>query len=494
MFSGRFREVFTDRAIDLDLATVRYRPYVDLEDVFQADPNYRDLEPGQLTFLERLMEQSDGIVMVRHVPPMESINLEPIFAELRPLDPVWTGSRRHNFVDVNGMFWDHHTRPYEQLTRGWQKHVARAETADDHRLVNNPNDHSHEELAKYLFPPGAHHDVPWTNHNHATMPSDKLADHLDRYDHADGNDTVHLKRTKDPKVNRAKRIDVHPRAVEQFAEAEVVYFALEGCLKADAILSEILRTGERASVFSVPSVTLWDCREFPRFIDQYVKGRICIIIPDADWQDESKGGAIISQALYCRSAIEEWVGRGRTHIAAPPMWLGDVRTKGIDDFLHAGGKLHDLKIVGPRVPEDMIFYGFKSLSTSPSGKRRDRAMLRFLSLHADVNGEYSAPLLTIARRVTRKRMDRDAVRQALMNLVETGVITTDKPLTTASRQWIPWPEHNPYGAEWGSRGWSINRDQDDFWRNIPTFTVHPRYRAEPAADRTVAEVVRDGTR
>lgn len=489
MFTGRFKDVFTDREIDLDLAAERYRSYVDLEDVFQADPNYRDLTPGQIGFLERMMEQSDGITIVRYAPPLNRRTLQPIFAELRPLDAVLTGSRRHNFVDSNGKFWDQHSRPYEQLTRGWQKHVDRAEAIDDHQGVNNPEDHSHDNLARYLFPPGLYHDVPWENHDHDKMSVDRLATHLENHDHPDGGDTVHLKSVKDPNVNRAKRIDVHPSAVERFADARVVYFALEGCLKADAILTEILRTDECASVFSVPSVTLWDCKEFSQFLQQYVKGRTCFIIPDADWQDERKGGAIISQALYCRAAIEDVIGRGGTFIAAPPMYLDGVKTKGIDDYLHAGGKLHDLKIVNPQAPEDMIFYGFKSPSTTSVGKRRDRAMLRFLSIHADTNGEYSAPLLTIARRVIRKGKDRDAVREALMNLVTAGAITSDKPLTTTNTQWIPWPEHNPYGAEWGIKGWSVTHDQEDFWRDIPTLTVDSKYRAAPGSEKTVGEIV-----
>lgn len=489
MFEAQFKEVFSEREIDLDLAAERYRPYVDLEDVFQADPNYRNLEAGQLAFLERLIEQSDGIVMVRHAPPLEGISLPPIFAELRPLDAVTTGSHRHNFVDSNGRSWNQHTKPFEQLTRGWQKHVLRAEALDDHIGTNNPCDHRHVKLAKYLFPPGKQREVPWENHHHKTMHADKLKVHLENHEHPDGDETIHLRREKDPTENRAKRIDVHPWAVKRFAEAKIVYFALEGCLKADAILTEIVRAGEFASVFSVPSVTLWDCKEFSPFVQQYVKGKTCIIIPDADWQDERKGGAIISQALYCRSALEELMGRNTVHIAAPPMTLGGVNTKGIDDYLHAGGKLHDLEIIDRRLPETAIAYGFTSPARNAGGKRRDRAMLRFLSLHADVNGEYSAPLLTIARRVTRRGIDRGAAREALMSLVDAGAINADKPLTTTTRQWIPWPAHNPYGVEWGIKGWYNSRDQEDFWRDIPTFALKPLYRATTGSHRTVRDIV-----
>lgn len=92
MFEEKFKKVFVDREIDLDLAAVRHRPYVDLADVFEADPNYQGLESGQLRFLDRMMAQSDGIVMLRHAPPLKGIALPPIFAELRPLAAVFTGS------------------------------------------------------------------------------------------------------------------------------------------------------------------------------------------------------------------------------------------------------------------------------------------------------------------------------------------------------------------------------------------------------------------
>ena len=200
---GRFRDVLTDRAIHVDLAAGRYRPYVDLPDVFEADPNYQGLEPGQLRFLDRMIDQSDGIVMIRHAPPLTGIKLPPMFAELRPLDPVLTGTRRHNFVDKNGKLWDHHIGP-ELRTEGWRKHVARADQDDDHYGTNNPGDHIHLTLAKYLFPPGKNRQVAWRNHDHATMNPEKLKAHCGDYPHPDGPETIHFKSAKDPRVNRTR--------------------------------------------------------------------------------------------------------------------------------------------------------------------------------------------------------------------------------------------------------------------------------------------------
>jgi hypothetical protein len=482
--TGRFKEVFVERAIDLDLAAVRHRPYVDLEDVFQADPNYRDLESGQLRFLERMMEQSDGIVMVRHAPPLKGIALPPIFAELRPLDPVLTGRRRHNFVDKNGKLWDHHIGP-ELRTEGWRKHVTRGEQEDDHHGQNNADDHYHMNLAKYLFPPGVNREVPWENHDHMVMPAEKLAAHLVKYDHPDGADTTHVKSVKDARVNRAKRIDVHPWGVERFGDAEVVYFALEGCLKADAILTAIIHTRERASVFSAPSVTLWDAKEFSRFVKQYLRGKLVIIVPDADWRDERKGGGILAQALYCREALREMGGLTGALIAAPPMCLGEKKTKGIDDFLAAGGKLGDLKVIDRQTPVQ-IFSEWQSPASTVDGRSRDGWVLKFLSLHAaEGTRQYSAPLLTIAKRVVRRGMHSATIKEALLNLVEGGAVTSDKPLVTTSKQWIAWPSHNPYG----SGGWTIEHENEDFWCEIPTFTIDPRYEATTDETQTVEEMV-----
>lgn len=492
-FTGRFKKLFEDRAIDLDVAAVRHHPYVDLDDIIEADPNYATLERGQLRHLDRLAGQSDGVVMVRHAPPLAGRAERPIFAELRPLDAVRTGTRRHNFTDKGGKLWDHHITGRADdgaFSKGWAKHIDRHEKLDDHYGVNDPSDHAHVTEAKYLFPPGKpattpcsldhedpghlidengrgyHEGRPWTNHNHTAMPTEKLLHHLGRRDHPDGDDTVHTSPGKDPRANRAKRIDVHPWALERMAEAETVYFALEGCLKADSILTAIIREGRNASVFSVPSVTLWDCgADLHAFAQQYLRGKLVICVPDSDWEDPEKDGAVIAQSLYARDQLEAWLGAGSVHIAAPTPHPVTGKKRGIDDYLADGEKLPELVIIDRRPPAALDGWG--SAARRSEGRARDTRMLRFLSLHADeTTGEYHAPLDTMAR---RSGMNRESVRQALISLQEAGAIAVDAgSLRTADKQWIPWPDHNPYGADWGVTGWAANEKS---WADMPTLTV-----------------------
>jgi hypothetical protein len=127
-----------------------------------------------------------------------------------------------------------------------------------------------------------------------------------------GRDGRH-RRVKDRSRSLAKRIDVHPFAVERFETAERVYFGIEGCIKADAILTAILETGEPATVFSVPSVTLWDARELKRFAMKYLAGKIVIIVPDSDWHENP---GVYTQAMLCRQYLRHRC-RVEAHVEAP---------------------------------------------------------------------------------------------------------------------------------------------------------------------------------
>src|SRR5262249_23170769 len=67
----------------------------------------------------------------------------------------------------------------------------------------------------------------------------------------------------------AKRIDVNPIVWEHggFEDAERVFFGIEGCIKADAILTALLRANQPQAVFSVPSVSLLEAT-YPASVDQ----------------------------------------------------------------------------------------------------------------------------------------------------------------------------------------------------------------------------------
>ena len=126
------------------------------------------------------------------------------------------------------------------------------------------------------------------------------------------------------------RIDLHPRSAALLADADRVFFALEGALKNDAILS----AGE--AVFSVPSVTLWKPEELQRFAKDFLAGKTVFVVPDADWI----GNPMVDwQALLVRTYLREALGDALVHIAAPPVeFFHDTGEKGVDDWLGTYGR------------------------------------------------------------------------------------------------------------------------------------------------------------
>src|SRR5262249_49747295 len=87
----------------------------------------------------------------------------------------------------------------------------------------------------------------------------------------------------------AARLDMHPLAATMLQPAEFIVFCIEGCLKADSILTGIYLEGLRATVVSVPAVWLWKRRGGPIpelgdfFRPAAVQGIPVVIVPDADW-------------------------------------------------------------------------------------------------------------------------------------------------------------------------------------------------------------------
>src|SRR5215207_836024 len=141
--------------------------------------------------------------------------------------------------------------------------------------------HEHLDAAKYVFAPSERRDDPWVHEHHSGRSGayykkhpDALERHIDNW-HTKNPEAVewlleggvgyghhkHTRRVKNRKNNLARRVDIHPMALERLEAAEAVYFGIEGCLKADAILSAIIREGRNESVFSVPSVSLWEAEE-----------------------------------------------------------------------------------------------------------------------------------------------------------------------------------------------------------------------------------------
>lgn len=172
-------------------------------------------------------------------------------------------------------------------------------------------------------------------------------------------DKVAVKYVFPPGSNSASRIEANPdpQNIKNLTKGKGrVYFAMEGNIKADAVLTAIKKEDPTAAVISVPSVTLWPKGGETDWVAQkYLKGREVILLPDADGVHNR---AVMNQAIRLKGRLQS-NGVENVLVAAPPLLPGkkgaaaieglkhptgvkDAR-KGVDDHLGLGkGKLGDL--------------------------------------------------------------------------------------------------------------------------------------------------------
>ena len=322
---------FQGRGVDLAVRDARPYDFWTPEDTqplkdawtpfFPKDTNGKT-QRGYPSWLNRVARQSEGYLITRYVP--ERLRGVPaISPEIRPLKPVMSEN------------------PQDALSR---EKLIRAGKYGGKLTVADL-----KKRRAYALSLSFEH--PWRKY-----PAAELA----KYVHTPGPE--------------ATRIDVHPRAEELFADADRVFFGIEGCIKADSILS----AGE--AVFSVPSVTCWKAPELRQFARKYLIGKTVFIVPDADWNEN---WMVINQALRCRSYLRA-LGVEHVYIAAPPIEEGAERDEkdklvhnGVDDFRGAGGKVDDLVVIGREMPPEFDEWVAK---VRPS--ERDAKVMQALSLCA----------------------------------------------------------------------------------------------------------------
>jgi hypothetical protein len=374
------------------------RPYVRYaaDDPSPVQTSYKELpQPWQRGTMTRFAKRADGVVITRHAPP--HLGVDRILPELRPDHPIKTKPlHRHchpivptkdiPVIPTGPSAGRELSKQQIHTAKAMQRHIARDKYEDDHKGVNDEGVHCHQALAKYLFPPAPTKVVPWSS-----------------------------RRQKDKSVNYAKRIDVHPLALPLLETAKRVFFVIEGCIKADAVLS----AGE--AVFSVPSVTLWNAPELRQFVAAYLHGKTIIIVPDSDWHEN---GAVLTQAMLARSFLRRM--GVRAIVAAPPPDL-DGKKQGVDDFLAAGGCLDDLLVINREVNPGLRTFLDAHIDQRKDGQGRNQEVLAQLTIHADTEGQISKSIRSLARigNLPHKR-----VARALEALTECGAISVDKPLST----------------------------------------------------------------
>ena len=569
------------------------RPYVrwttdDLEPVREA---YGGLTRGQQRTLVRWARQSDGLVIYRH--SFERVlagELRYVYPEIRPDEPVHTQTIWHyHGPPTSTRPPNPHTgnplRPEDVRTpESMTRHIARDRDPDDHRGVNSDEVHSHRGLAKYLFPPSATVPVPWL-HSHRdeywvrvlvhVLPAwdaegewhepevtddergqleatfaDWFEQHA-RKRHADTDPAQLLKDVRElddvalhehsVRIKRggeqlAKRIDVNPLVWNHggFEAAERVFFGIEGCIKADPILSALLRAGQPPAVFSVPSVSLWEATyptvvderddeiwvpadesedeagdeehmpeftsyegdELAAFASRYLVSKLVCIVPDADAHTKPE---VMAQALLCRTTLRR-LG-ARAELVLPPADRLDAGIKGIDDYLGQGGGSLDGLVWYQREPpsedelEEWLRRHRKEARWRADGSRRAVETLQALATHAAENGDYPASVRALSRAIGRRKRpgearsapratelrasDADAARKrferGIKDLLEIGAITSNKPLDVRIERWLR-----------TNRGW--HREGGFHWEEDGVvITIHEDLRA-PAERRSIHEL------
>jgi hypothetical protein len=249
---------------------------------------------------------------------------------------------------------------------------------------------------------------------------------------------------------------MHPLALERFEEARRVFFIIEGCLKADAVLSA------GGAVFSCPSVTLWNApeRELKKFADHYLRGKQVVIVADADWYSNPR---VVEQAMFCRSTLQQYIVED-VHVAAPPVELfrrtkgTENEIKGVDDFLGAGYGLDDLEVIERR-PRHGLAEWVAKRSRRRDQAVRDSKVLQAMALHADKNGQIRASYRKIARVMNVHHSD---VQRALKDLAKWGAIDMDGDPSVRVMGWLA---RNYYSEALD-------------WDNQPIITIAPELRAE----------------
>ena len=274
-----------------------------------------------------------------------------------------------------------------------------------------------------------------------------------------------------PRGAIGKRLDMHPMARPLFeravAEGGPVYYALEGCLKADAILSA------GYAVFSVPAVGMWKPAELEAFAAQ-LRGVKVYVVADADAlphpercvkEDcKRKPGEsnldVLTFGLETAWQLRQW-GADAEFVAPPPIRLDgseypDCKT-GVDDFLFAGHDLNDLIPIAREDPDREVVEGQVLRALRAVNPRRQMRLIKFVTdvliwhiLHADEVGRVLGSLDRCTRMMFPEHFGqktwegkRKLVSRARAHLRDAGLLEQVEPLQRRqdwnTREWYVLP-------------------------------------------------------
>jgi hypothetical protein len=271
----------------------------------------------------------------------------------------------------------------------WARHVANAAYDLDHAQQDPSGKHTHAEYAKYVYVSGG-------------------------------------KSVNERAERPAKVIDVHPLALPLIqAGGRRCFFALEGLLKNDSILSQ----GE--PVFNCGSVTLWDDPALQDFATEWL-GRFetVVVVPDSDWIGNEQ---VADQARRVQERLGEW-GIRAIIAAPPPTCSGPTgndacvhacptdqtapdHKNGVDDWLGQRRTLDEL--VTWEYPDGAIELP-TGIGRQYRSRQRNVIVLQYLiEAQTPRTGRVRRPLREIGGSLS---MGKDVVWRALQDLQHAGVI------------------------------------------------------------------------
>jgi hypothetical protein len=534
--------LYRDHAIDPVIGDSRPYERYDLDNLSPVENEYADLhESGQRLQMTRagmewerrdaegrLIRGHGGHLIKRHVPPGLPAELPRIPAEMRPDGDVLVSQRRWSYRPLelpanpkdiprypNGRAKGKRVPksrwfPRSEAAEEWmtekerERALERWDSWSDrvHIWEGHGDLYKFQRRSHYLFPPTPKVWILDSEHDHADEEFASnprgLKKHI-RDDHRCHNSRAHRegrphrcapkdvegrhahwRRVPDRTKNYAKRIDMHPLAALLAADAEIVFFCIEGCIKADAILTEILRTGLKATVVSVPSVTLWgpgeswydELPELQLVADRYFRGRHAVIVCDRDWHENP---LVHDQALFCRTTLRRMLDYKAALVKAlmtrsPFLCSIEIAAptegKGADDHIREllqRGENETSALTSFLVERrEGAYISDLTQGWNRQGIKRHAEDLHYISLHTVRESKTLRVSVRALERVTGVYHDR--IRRSLVNLKKAGHIKTDKILKTERNVW-----------------------RDSFFDRSEQFTGPPTVREITLSDRAYTE-------
>jgi hypothetical protein len=458
-----FELTFTKRAVSPQVRDDRgYTPYDagDIGVLYGVDPKYQALTDGERGSVRKTINQRPGIVMPRFAIP----GAPEIFAQIRPfkfkeLDPdldlaaygieedpgVFKGTWMHKHVQE---YSHRHTR-HGAFVVGERPRTAYRAPRQSRAWLNEHIAWEHDErgwafaeFGGFEMVPGTEvhaHSISWIKHEENVEyaldhQQSEAGEHVHKHQEYAKYVYVSGGKVVDERAERpAKVVDVHPMARPLIqAGGRRCFFALEGLLKNDAILTQ----GE--PVLNCGSVTLWDDPALAGFATEFLRGfEKVVIVPDSDWLGNEHVAAQARRLQerfreYGISAIVAAPAARCSNLTGNPACIHPHRPSdpsgrsspdhknGVDDWLGAGRSLDEMIAWEHPEPPQLPAIGRQLRS-----EERNRRVLEYLCMGQNPwSGRVRRSLRDIGKSL---RMDKNAVWRAMRDLDEAGVIERVPP-------------------------------------------------------------------